>query len=89
MVRRIGGRALGRLYRPKRADDVDVATFESFINSSLAPVILFRRRLQSVENVLKGIMNHGFSTASWQALMLRWAAVCRQGPVGPVTTLEP
>ena len=47
-VRRIGGRAPGRFYRPARADDVDVATCENFINSSLAPVILFRRRLRSV-----------------------------------------
>ena len=88
-VRRIGGRAPGRLYRPARADGVDVASCENFINSSFAPVILFRRRLRSVGDVLKGIMKHGFTTARWQALMLRWTAVCRQGPIGPIYTLEP
>ena len=80
-VRRVGGRA--------RADDDDVATCESFNNSSLAPVILFRRRLRSVGDVLEGIKNYCFTTARWQALMLRWAAVCRQGPTGLVATLEP
>ena len=28
-----------------------------FVNSSLAPVVLFRRRLKSVADVLKGIKN--------------------------------
>ena len=84
-LRLVGGRAPGRLHRPARVDAVDVDTCESFIDSSLAPVILFRRRLRSVGDV----RNRGFTTARWQALMLRWAAVCRQGPVGPIVTLEP
>ena len=88
-VRRIGGRAPGWFYSPARADDVDVATCESFINSSLAPVKLFRRRLRSVGDVLQGFFRYGFTSARWQALMLRWAAVCRQGPIGPISTLEP
>ena len=87
--RRVGGRAPGRLHRPARANEVDPATCESFINSSLAPVVLFRRRLRSVGDVLKGIKKSGFTTARWQALMLRWAAVCRQGSVGSIRTFEP
>ena len=51
--------------------------------------MLFRRRLSSVGDVLKGIKKDGFSTARWQALMLKWASVCRQGPTGPVLTLAP
>ena len=51
--------------------------------------MLFRRRLSSVGDVLKGIRKDGFATARWQALMLWWASVCRQGPTGPVLTLEP
>ena len=39
--------------------------------------------------MLKGIRKNGFSTVRWQALILRWAAVCRQGPTGPVVTLDP
>ena len=61
-VRRIGGRAPGRFYSPARADDVDVATCESFINSSLNPVILFRRRLRSVGDVLKRYFRYGFTS---------------------------
>ena len=85
----IGGRAPGRVHRPARTDAVDCANCLSFVNSSLSPVVLFRRRLSSVGDVLKGISKNGFSTARWQALMLRWAAVCRQGPTGPVTSLDP
>ena len=55
----------------------------------LAPVILFRRRLHSVGTVLNGIRKSGLSIARWQALMLRWAAVCRQGPTGPMKTVDP
>ena len=62
-TRLVGGRAPGRVYRPAGAG-------EYFVNSSLSPVLLFRRRLSSVGDVLKGIRRHGFSTA-------RWAAVCR------------
>ena len=67
--RRIGGKAPGRLHRLARADEVDVGTCESFINSSPALVVLFRRRLRSVGDVLKGIRNNGFTTARWQALV--------------------
>ena len=52
-----------------------------FINSSLAPVLVFQRRL--------GIRTRGWTTARWQALTFRWAAVCRHGPVGDITWLEP
>ena len=38
---------------------------------------------------LHDIHKNGFSTARRQALILRWSAVCRQRPTGPVTTLEP
>ena len=88
-ARLIGGRAPGRVHRPARADDVDCANCLYFVNSSLSLVVLFRRRLSSVGDVLKGIRKSGFSTARWQALMLRWASVCRQGPTGPVVTLDP
>ena len=87
--RLLGGRAPGRIHRPARADPVDTANCLSFINSSLSPVVLFRRRLSSVGDVLKGVRKNGFSTSRWQALVLRWASVRRQGPTGPVLTLEP
>ena len=88
-TRLIGGRAPGRVHRPAMADTIDSTNCHYFVNSSLSPVVLFRRRLSSVGDVLKGIRKNGFSTARWQALMLRWAAVCRQGPTGPVVTLDP
>ena len=48
--RRLGGKAVGgrgssRLYRVSQGDDVDVYCAQYFVNSSLAPVLLFRRRL--------------------------------------------
>ena len=88
-TRLIGGRAPGRVHRPARADAIDCTNCLYFVNSSLSPVVLFRRRLSSVGDVLKGIRKNGFSTSRWQALMLWWAAVCRQGPTGPVLTLDP
>ena len=92
--RRLGGRSVGgvgssRLYRVSQGDDVDVSSAQYFVNSSLAPVILFRRRLKSVADVLKGIRQHGFSQDRLDALHRYWAAVCRQGPCGPVFSLEP
>ena len=53
-------------------------------------MLLFRRRLQSVADVLKGIRSKGFAQTQWDALLLRyWGAVCRHGPCGPTTSLHP
>ena len=60
-----------------------------FVNSSLAPVVLFRRRLKSVADVLKGIRNKGFTQSRWDALLGYWGAVCRHGPCGPMSSLGP
>ena len=54
-----------------------------------APVLLFRRRVKSVADVLKGIRQHGFSQGRWDALHRYWRAVCRQGPCWPLRPLEP
>ena len=55
--RRLGGRASGckissRLYRVRHGDEVDEHCAQYFVNSSLSPVLLFRRRLKSVADVL-------------------------------------
>ena len=55
-----------------------------FLNSSLALVVLFRRRLKSVADVLKGISGKGFTQPRWDALLGYWEAVCRHGPCGPI-----
>ena len=57
---RLGGRCRDRIYRIDRADEFDVTSSGFFVNSSLAPVLRFRRRFVSVCNVLKGIKLHGF-----------------------------
>ena len=92
--RRLGGKAVGRsgagrLYRVSQSDEVDVQSVQYFVNASLAPVLLFRRRLKSVADVLKGIRNNGFPQSRWEALLGYWDAVCRHGPSGPICSLHP
>ena len=92
--RRLGGRAAGgtsssRLYRVSHGDEVDVHCAQYFVNSSLSPVLLFRRRLKSVADVLKGTRSKGFTQTRWDALLRHWSAVCRHGPCGPITSLHP
>ena len=36
-----------------------------FVNSSLSPVLLFRRRLKSVADVLRGIRSKGLPSLGW------------------------
>ena len=92
--RRLGGRAVGghtssRLYRVSRSNDVDMHCTQYFVNSSLSPVLLFRWRLKSVADVLKGIKNKGFTQSRLDALFRYWGAVCRYGPCGPISSLHP
>ena len=92
--RRLGGRAVGgtgssRLYRACQNDEVDKHCAQYFVNSSLSRVLLFRRRVKSVADVLKGIRNKGFTQSRWDALLVRWGAVCRHGPCGPISLLHP
>ena len=65
---RLGGRCHDRIYHVDRSDEFDVTHFGFFLNSSLAPVLRFRRSFVSVCNVLKGIKRHGFSEARVAAL---------------------
>ena len=79
--RRLGGRAVGsrgssRVFRASQADDVDMHCAQYFVNSSLAPVVLFRSRLKSVADVLKGIRSRVFTQSRWDALLGFWDAVC-------------
>ena len=54
-------RVLVGLYRVSNGDEVDVHCAQYFVNSSLCPVLLFRRRLKSVADVLRGIRSKGFT----------------------------
>ena len=92
--RRLGGRAVGgtgssRLYRTCQNDEVDKHCAQFFVNSSLSPVLLFRRRLKSVADVLKGIRSKGFTQSRWDALLRYLGAACRPGPCGPISSLHP
>ena len=92
--RRLGGRAVGgsgasRLYRVSQSDEVDVQSAQYFVDSSLAPILLLRRRPESVADVLKGIRTNGFTRARWEALLRYWDAVGRHGPCGPICSLHP
>ena len=78
--RRLGGRSVGggggtgssRLYRVSQGDEVDAASAQFFVNFSMAPVLLFRRRLKSVADVLKVIKQHGFTQTRLDALQGYW-----------------
>ena len=92
--RRLGGKAVGgrsssRLYRVSQGDEVDSNCAQFFVNSSLSPVLLFRRRLKSVAGVLKGIRDKGFTQSRWDTLVRFREGVCRHGPCGPISTLHP
>ena len=87
--RAVGGMGSGRLYRVSQGDVVDVHCAQYFVGSSLAPVLLFRRRLRSVADVLKVIRGKGFTQARWDALLGYWRAVCRHGPCVPISSLHP
>ena len=63
-VRAAGGTGSSRLYRVSHGDEVDVHCAQYFVNSSLSPVLLFRRRLKSVADVLKGIRSKGVHSVS-------------------------
>ena len=86
---RLGGRCHDRIYHVDRADQFDVNHSGFFLNSSLAPVLRFRRSFVSVCNVLTGIRLHGLSEAKVAALWCRWRKVVRMGPTGPVTSFDP
>ena len=76
---RLGGRCHDRIYHVDRSDEFDVTHFGYFLNSSLAPVLRFRRSFVSVCNVLKGIRKHGFTEARVSALEQRWKCCCPFG----------
>ena len=61
----------------------------TLVNSSLAPVLLFRRLLKSVADVLAGIKQHGFTQTRWDALQGYCSVLCRHGPCGPICSLDP
>ena len=69
--RRLCGRLVGHfseLCKVGQGDEVDVSTVQFFVNSSRASVLLFRRRVKSVADVLKGIRQHcGVSSRSMRA----------------------
>ena len=79
--RAVGGRCASRLYRVSQGDEVDAESAPFFVNSSLAPVLLFRGRLKSVADVLKGIGE--------VVLQRYWGAVCRHGFCGHISSLDP
>ena len=68
----VGGKSSSRLYRASQGDEVDSNCAQFFVHSSLSSVLLFRRRLKSVADVLKGIRDKGFTQARWDALVGFW-----------------
>ena len=71
------------------ADEFDVTNSGFFVNSSLAPVLRFRRWFMSVCNVLNGIKTHGFTDTRVAAVWHRWTAVTKMGTTCLITSFEP
>ena len=68
--------------RVSHGDEVDAASAQFFVNSSLAPVLLFRRRVKSVAAVLKGFRQHGFTQGRWGAALQQFLGRCvSSGPL--------
>ena len=63
--RTVGGTGSSRLYRVCQDDAVE------------KHCVLFRGRLKSVADVLKGIRSLLFTQSRWDALLRYWGAVCR------------
>ena len=55
----------GRLNRVSRSDELDVSSAQYFANSSFVPVLLLRRRLKSLADVLKGIRGMASLRPDW------------------------
>ena len=79
--RRLGGRTVGgtessRLYRTSQNDEVDKHCAQFFVNFRLSPVLLFRRRFESVADVFKGIRSTGFTQSRWGTSLRYGIGVC-------------
>ena len=59
--RAVGRSGAGRQQRVCHSGEVDVGSAQYLVNSTLAPVLFFRRRLKSVADGLKGIRSCGFT----------------------------
>ena len=95
--RRLGGRSVGggggtvssRLHHVSQGDEIDAASAQFFVNSSLAPVLLFRRRLKPVADALKGIKQHGLGQTGWDALRRYWGLCVVRALVGQFVPWSP
>ena len=58
--------------RVNQGDGVDVEGAPFFVNSFLSPILLFRGRLKSVADVLRGLKRHGHTQTGWDALQGYW-----------------
>ena len=76
--RRLGGNSVGG---GCQGDVVDASSAQFFVNSSLAPVLLFPWRLKSATDVLEGIRQHGFTQTGWDALQKYWEGGVSSGPL--------
>ena len=75
--------------RASQGDEIDVHCSQYFVNSSLAPVVLFVGVPSHLRMFLRVSGIRVFSQSRWDALMGSWGAVCRQGPCGPISPLGP
>ena len=85
----LGGRSC-RMSWASQGDEIDVHCAQYSVHSSLSPVVLFRGRLKSVADVLKGIRSKGSTLSRWDALWWVIGVLCvGMVLVVPISSLTP
>ena len=83
---RLGGRCHDRIHRTDRADEFDVAHSGFFLNSSLAPVLRFRRSFVSVSPRLPS--EYGLHHCSLYSLVSPFGVTCWYFPLNSMLIIS-
>ena len=79
-----------RLEGVVRTETTEMQRWMWIVLSTLLTLLsLLLYSFKSVADVLKGIRNKGLTQSRWDALLGYRGAVCRHGPCGPISSLDP
>ena len=87
--KRLGGRAVGGRGSSRLIGPVVVMMWMFIVLSTLlTPLLLLWYSFVGVLSLLR-TRSRGFTQPRWGALLGFWEAVCRHGPCGPISSLDP